>query len=60
MPEQLRTVDRKRLVSGPLTRLTTAKMAAVQRSFLAVVGMYRYGFQPEDDGRNRPRPKLLE
>ena len=41
MPEQPRTVDRKRLVTGPLTRLTPAEMAAVERSFLAVVGMYR-------------------
>jgi mRNA interferase MazF len=41
MPEQPRTLDRKRLVKGPLTRLSRAEMAAVERSFLAVVGMYR-------------------
>lgn len=41
MPEQPRTLDRKRLAKGPLTRLSPAEMAAVERSFLAVVGMYR-------------------
>lgn len=41
MPDQPRTLDRKRLVAGPLTRLTAAEMAAVERSFLAVVGVYR-------------------
>lgn len=41
MPEQPRTVDRTRLVTGPLTRLTPGEMAAVERSFLAVVGMDR-------------------
>ncbi len=41
MPEQPRTVDRRRLVKGPLTRLQPDEMAAVERSFLAVVGMLR-------------------
>jgi mRNA interferase MazF len=38
MPEQVRAIDRNRLVIGPLTRLTTTEMAAVERSFLAVTG----------------------
>ncbi len=41
MPEQPRTLDRRRLVKGPLTRLTVAEMTAVEKSFSAVVGMYR-------------------
>lgn len=41
MPEQPRTLDRTRLVAGPLTRLTAAEMGAVEKSFLAVVGVYR-------------------
>ncbi len=41
MPEQPRTLDRRRLVKGPLTRLTVAETAAVEKSFSAVVGMYR-------------------
>jgi mRNA interferase MazF len=41
MPEQPRTLDRARLLNGPLTRLTAAEMGAVEKSFLAVVGMYR-------------------
>lgn len=38
--EQPRTLDRRRLVEGPLTRLTPDEMAAVEKSFLAVTGMY--------------------
>jgi mRNA interferase MazF len=38
MPEQPRTVDRKRLIEGPLTRLTPDEMAKVERSFKAVTG----------------------
>jgi mRNA interferase MazF len=38
IPEQPRTVDRTRLVKGPITRLSAAEMAAVERSFLAVTG----------------------
>jgi mRNA interferase MazF len=41
MPEQPRTLDRRRLVKGPLTRLRPEEMAAVEKSFLAVLGMYR-------------------
>jgi mRNA interferase MazF len=41
MPEQPRTLDRARLLNGPLTHLTAAEMGAVEKSFLAVVGMYR-------------------
>jgi mRNA interferase MazF len=39
MPEYPRALDRSRLVRGPLTRVTAAEMAAVERSFLAVVGL---------------------
>lgn len=41
MPEQPRTLDRRRLTRGPLTRLTPEEMAAVEKSLLAVMGMYR-------------------
>lgn len=41
MPEQPRTLDRRRLTRGPLTRLTAEEMAAVEKSLLAVMGMYR-------------------
>ena len=41
MPEQPRTIDRKRLMKGPLTRLTAEEMSAVEKSLLAVMGMYR-------------------
>jgi len=37
--EQLRALDRSRFGEGPLTRLTPEEMAAVEKSFLAVVGM---------------------
>ena len=39
MPEQPRTLDRTRLTDGPLTRLTSQEMAAVERSFRAVTGL---------------------
>jgi mRNA-degrading endonuclease toxin of MazEF toxin-antitoxin module len=38
MPEQVRAIDRARLVAGPITRLTSAEMQAVERSFLSVTG----------------------
>jgi len=38
MPEQPRTLDRRRLVDGPLARLTPDEMAAVEKSFKAVTG----------------------
>jgi mRNA-degrading endonuclease toxin of MazEF toxin-antitoxin module len=38
MPEQPRTLDRRRLVDGPLLRLTGDEMARVERSFNAVLG----------------------
>lgn len=41
MPEQPRMLDRRRLVAGPLTSLTAAELAAVERSFRVVVGMDR-------------------
>lgn len=41
MPEQPRTLDRRRLTRGPLTRLLPEEMAAVEKSLLAVMGMYR-------------------
>jgi hypothetical protein len=37
MPEQPRTVDRKRLIEG---RLTAGEMLRVERSFEAVTGLY--------------------
>jgi mRNA interferase MazF len=39
MPEQPRTLDRNRLGDGPLTRLTSEEMKAVERSLMAVLGM---------------------
>jgi mRNA interferase MazF len=39
MPEQPRTLDRARLVDGPLTALTTDEMAKVEKSLLAVLAM---------------------
>ena len=38
-PEQPRTLDRNRLGDGPLTRLTSEEMAAVEKSLLAVLGL---------------------
>ena len=39
MPEQPRTLDRNRLRDGPLTRLTSEEMKAVEKSLMAVLGM---------------------
>lgn len=39
MPEQPRTLDRRRLADGPLTRLTADEMGAVEKSFRAVTGL---------------------
>jgi len=39
MPEQPRTLDRGRLVDGPLTRLTPEELSAVEKSFRAVTGL---------------------
>lgn len=41
MPEQPRTLDRARLLEGPLTRLNVDEMLAVERSLSAVLGLYR-------------------
>ena len=41
VPEQPRTLDRRRLVEGPLTRLRPEEMLAVERSLTAVLGLYR-------------------
>ncbi|MFO1400191.1 MAG: type II toxin-antitoxin system PemK/MazF family toxin [Steroidobacteraceae bacterium] len=41
MPEHPRSIDRRRLVQGPLTALQPAELAAVERSLLAVLGFYR-------------------
>lgn len=41
MPEQPRTLDRRRLIEGPLTRLTNDEMTAVEQSLAAVLGLYR-------------------
>jgi mRNA interferase MazF len=39
MPEAPRTLDRRRLIEGPLTRLSDGEMQAVERSLKAVLGM---------------------
>ena len=39
VPEQPRTLDRTRLLDGPLTRLTRDEMSAVEKSFRAVTGL---------------------
>lgn len=39
MPEQPRTLDRRRLIKGPLTVLTRSEMQAVEESFRAVTGL---------------------
>jgi mRNA interferase MazF len=39
MPEQPRALDRKRLIQGPLTRLTEEEMRRVERSLVAVLGL---------------------
>jgi mRNA interferase MazF len=39
MPEQPRTIDRRRLADGPLTRLTPEEMQAVEKTFRAVTGL---------------------
>jgi mRNA interferase MazF len=39
MPERPRTLDRKRLIEGPLTRLTVEEMRNVERSLVAVLGL---------------------
>lgn len=39
MVDQPRTLDRRRLGQGPLTRLTTEEMAAVEKSLSAVMGL---------------------
>ncbi|HEX9627376.1 MAG TPA: type II toxin-antitoxin system PemK/MazF family toxin [Acidiferrobacterales bacterium] len=40
MVEQLRALDRRRLGEGPLTRLTAEEMRAIERSVIALLGMY--------------------
>jgi mRNA interferase MazF len=40
MPEQPRTLDRKRLIEGPLTRLTEQELENVERSLMAVLGLF--------------------
>lgn len=39
MPEQPRTLDRRRFADGPLTVLTAQEMASVEKSLLAVLGV---------------------
>ena len=39
MPEQPRTLDRKRLLDGPLTRVSRDEMSAVEKSFRVVTGL---------------------
>jgi mRNA interferase MazF len=41
VPEQPRTLDRKRLVDGPLTCLRPEEMVAIERSLIAVLGLLR-------------------
>jgi hypothetical protein len=41
MTEQPRTLDRKRLIEGPLTRLTDDELRRVERSLEAVLGIFR-------------------
>ena len=41
VPEQPRTLDRRRLIEGPLTCLRPGEMLAVERSLTAVLGLYR-------------------
>ena len=41
MPDQPRTLDRSRLLRGPLTRLTGDEMRAVEKSLLTALGMHR-------------------
>ena len=40
MVDQPRALDKNRFGEGPLAALTNAEMAAVEKSLLAVVGMY--------------------
>ena len=40
MPKLPRTLDRKRLVEGPLTRLNADELERVERSLKAVLGLY--------------------
>lgn len=39
MPEQPRTLDRNRLIEGPLTRLTEQELRRVERSLVAMLGL---------------------
>ena len=39
MPEHVISVDRSRLLTGPITVLTPMEMAAVEPSFLEIVGL---------------------
>lgn len=39
MPEQPRTLDRRRLLDGPLTRLSRGEMLAVEKSLKMVMGL---------------------
>lgn len=38
--EQPRTLDRRRMGDGPLTRLTPSEMQRVEKAMLAVLGVY--------------------
>jgi mRNA interferase MazF len=40
VPEQPRTLDRKRLVDGPLTALRPEELLAVERALAAVLGLF--------------------
>ncbi len=40
VPEKIRALDRSKFGEGPLTTLTAEEMATVEKSLLAVLGMY--------------------
>lgn len=42
MTDSPRTLDRERLLKGPLARISPDEMAAVERGLLAALGMYPY------------------
>jgi mRNA interferase MazF len=41
MTDSPRTLDRERLLKGPLARVSAKEMAAVEKGLLAALGMYR-------------------
>jgi mRNA interferase MazF len=41
MTDSPRTLDRERLLNGPLARISTSEMRAVEKGLLAALGIYR-------------------